>query len=233
MDDAQPQAHRAAASWRPCERESHAGHGRGAAGQRIRAPSPGREHELRAMRRSPAPTPQYLDTNGGDGPRRAASWRETDVDLAARRRSVLGADVVDRLFPGRAGRPSLGQRVLVGGRAFTVVGVHGPARASSWAWTLDNARPHALHHASAASSAASARMILAVAAPPEHLEALRGRAHRHPAAGAQRPARQARTTSPSTARSSSSRSTTSSPAPSTAWPSAWGSSRSSWAASAS
>ncbi len=63
---------------------------------------------------------QYLDTGAGT----VAAGRflvETDVDLA-RPVVVLGADVLERLFPGIPAAAVLGKRVLVAERPFTVVG---------------------------------------------------------------------------------------------------------------
>ena len=64
---------------------------------------------------------QYLATGGGS----VVAGRflvEGDVDLG-RAVTVLGADVADALFPGGAAESVLGQRVLVAGRPFTVVGL--------------------------------------------------------------------------------------------------------------
>jgi putative ABC transport system permease protein len=63
---------------------------------------------------------QYLATGAGN----VLAGRflvETDVDLA-RPVIVLGADLVDRLFPGQPAAAALGKRVLVVGRPFDVVG---------------------------------------------------------------------------------------------------------------
>ncbi len=64
---------------------------------------------------------QYLSTGGGS----VLAGRflvDGDVDLG-RPVTVLGADVTDALFPGTSPESVLGQRVLVGGRPFTVVGL--------------------------------------------------------------------------------------------------------------
>jgi putative ABC transport system permease protein len=64
---------------------------------------------------------QYLAANGG-GVRAGRFFAESDSELA-RPSVVLGAEVVDRLFPGVPLEAVLGQRVLVGGHAFSVVGL--------------------------------------------------------------------------------------------------------------
>jgi putative ABC transport system permease protein len=64
---------------------------------------------------------QYLAANGG-GVRAGRFLAESDSELA-RPSVVLGADVVDRLFPGVPLESVMGQRVLVGGHAFSVVGL--------------------------------------------------------------------------------------------------------------
>jgi putative ABC transport system permease protein len=64
---------------------------------------------------------QYLVANGG-GVRAGRFFAESDSELS-RPSAVLGAEVVDRLFPGVPLEAVLGQRVLVGGHAFSVVGL--------------------------------------------------------------------------------------------------------------
>ncbi|BDG09934.1 ABC transporter permease [Anaeromyxobacter paludicola] len=64
---------------------------------------------------------RYLETGGGT----VGAGRflvESDVELS-RAVAVLGADVSDRLFPGARPAEVLGQRVLLSGRPFTVVGL--------------------------------------------------------------------------------------------------------------
>jgi putative ABC transport system permease protein len=63
----------------------------------------------------------YLAANGG-GVREGRFLVEGDVELA-RPSVVLGADISDQLFPGAAPAAVVGQRVLVAGHAFTVVGL--------------------------------------------------------------------------------------------------------------
>ncbi len=63
----------------------------------------------------------YLATNGGSI-RAGRFLVENDAELAAPV-AVLGADVADQLFPGVAPEAAVGQRVLVTGRPFTVVGL--------------------------------------------------------------------------------------------------------------
>jgi putative ABC transport system permease protein len=63
---------------------------------------------------------EYLETGGGS----VEAGRflvPSDLDLG-RPVVVLGADLLDRIFPGAAPAAALGQRVLVSGRPFTVVG---------------------------------------------------------------------------------------------------------------
>jgi putative ABC transport system permease protein len=65
--------------------------------------------------------PRYLDTNGGA---LATGRFLTDPDVQLSRSSaVLGADVAQRLFEGVRPEDVLGQRVLVKGVPFTVVGI--------------------------------------------------------------------------------------------------------------
>jgi putative ABC transport system permease protein len=64
---------------------------------------------------------EYLATGGGTV-REGRFLAETDVELA-RPVAVLGADVVDRLFPGASPADVVGGRVLVAGRPFAVVGL--------------------------------------------------------------------------------------------------------------
>jgi len=64
---------------------------------------------------------EYLAANGGSV-RAGRFFAESDSDLA-RPVAVLGADVVDQLFPGVSLAAVVGQRVLVGGHVFTVVGL--------------------------------------------------------------------------------------------------------------
>ncbi len=64
---------------------------------------------------------QFLETSAGT----ILAGRvlvDSDVDLA-RPVAVLGMNVVDRLFPGTAPEAVIGQRILVSGRPFSVVGV--------------------------------------------------------------------------------------------------------------
>jgi len=63
----------------------------------------------------------YLQTNGGTV-RAGRFLVEGDAELA-RAAVVLGADVADQLFPGASAESIVGQRVLVSGRAFDVVGL--------------------------------------------------------------------------------------------------------------
>jgi putative ABC transport system permease protein len=63
----------------------------------------------------------YLTTNGGTV-RAGRFLVEGDAELS-RPSVVLGADVVDQLFPGAEPGAVVGQRVLVAGRAFQVVGL--------------------------------------------------------------------------------------------------------------
>jgi putative ABC transport system permease protein len=63
----------------------------------------------------------YLATNGG-AVRAGRFLVESDTELAAPV-VVLGADVADQLFPGAPPETLLGQRVLVTGRPFRVVGL--------------------------------------------------------------------------------------------------------------
>jgi putative ABC transport system permease protein len=64
---------------------------------------------------------QYLLTGGGSI-RAGRFLADGDVELA-RPAAVLGADVSDQIFPGWAPGAIVGQRVLVAGRPFTVVGL--------------------------------------------------------------------------------------------------------------
>jgi len=64
---------------------------------------------------------EYLQTNGGTV-RAGRFLVEGDAELA-RAAVVLGADVSDQLFPGEPAESVVGQRVLVSGRAFDVVGL--------------------------------------------------------------------------------------------------------------
>jgi putative ABC transport system permease protein len=63
----------------------------------------------------------YLAANGG-GVQAGRFLAASDVELA-RPSVVLGMDVADQLFPGEKVEAMVGQRVLVAGRAFTVVGL--------------------------------------------------------------------------------------------------------------
>jgi len=63
----------------------------------------------------------YLATSGGTV-REGRFLVEGDVELA-RPSVVLGADVVDQLFPGASAAGVVGQRVQLSGRPFTVVGL--------------------------------------------------------------------------------------------------------------
>jgi putative ABC transport system permease protein len=63
----------------------------------------------------------YLAANGG-GVQAGRFLVASDVELA-RPSVVLGMDVADQLFPGEKVEQMVGQRVLVAGRAFTVVGL--------------------------------------------------------------------------------------------------------------
>jgi len=63
----------------------------------------------------------YLTTSGGTV-REGRFLVEGDVELA-RPSVVLGADVVDQLFPGASAQSVVGQRVQLSGRPFTVVGL--------------------------------------------------------------------------------------------------------------
>ena len=63
----------------------------------------------------------YLAANGG-GVQAGRFLVASDVELA-RPSVVLGMDVADQLFPGEKVEAMVGQRVLVAGRAFTVVGL--------------------------------------------------------------------------------------------------------------
>jgi putative ABC transport system permease protein len=65
--------------------------------------------------------PDYLAANGG-GVHAGRFLVESDADLT-RASVVLGADVADQLFPGTAPEAVVGQRVLVAGHPFTVVGL--------------------------------------------------------------------------------------------------------------
>jgi putative ABC transport system permease protein len=64
---------------------------------------------------------EYLAANGG-GVQAGRFLVASDVELA-RPSVVLGMDVADQLFPGEKVEQMVGQRVLVAGRAFTVVGL--------------------------------------------------------------------------------------------------------------
>ena len=64
---------------------------------------------------------QYLATGGGSV-RAGRFLVESDVDFG-RAMTVLGADVADALFPAASPESVVGQRVLVGGRPFAVVGI--------------------------------------------------------------------------------------------------------------
>jgi putative ABC transport system permease protein len=64
---------------------------------------------------------EYLAANGG-GVQAGRFLVASDVELA-RPSVVLGMDVADQLFPGEKVERMVGQRVLVAGRAFTVVGL--------------------------------------------------------------------------------------------------------------
>jgi putative ABC transport system permease protein len=64
---------------------------------------------------------EYLDANGG-AVQVGRFLVDGDVELA-RPSVVLGTDVVDQLFPGEPPLAAVGQRVLVAGRPFQVVGV--------------------------------------------------------------------------------------------------------------
>jgi putative ABC transport system permease protein len=64
---------------------------------------------------------EYLTANGG-GVQAGRFLVASDVELA-RPSVVLGMDVADQLFPGETVEQMVGQRVLVAGRAFTVVGL--------------------------------------------------------------------------------------------------------------
>jgi putative ABC transport system permease protein len=63
----------------------------------------------------------YLTTSGGTV-REGRFLVEGDVELA-RPSVVLGADVVDQLFPGASAASVVGQRVQLSGRPFTVIGL--------------------------------------------------------------------------------------------------------------
>jgi putative ABC transport system permease protein len=63
----------------------------------------------------------YLTTSGGTV-REGRFLVEGDVELA-RPSVVLGADVVDQLFPGASAASVVGQRVQLSGRSFTVIGL--------------------------------------------------------------------------------------------------------------
>jgi len=64
---------------------------------------------------------QYLATGGGNV-REGRFLVESDVELA-RPSAVVGADVADQLFPGWEPGAVIGQRILVSGRPFAVVGL--------------------------------------------------------------------------------------------------------------
>ena len=63
----------------------------------------------------------YLAANGG-GVREGRFLVESDVDLA-RPSVVLGYDIADQLFPGQPAPAVVGQKVLVAGHPFSVVGL--------------------------------------------------------------------------------------------------------------
>jgi putative ABC transport system permease protein len=64
---------------------------------------------------------QYLATNGG-GLKAGRFLSAPDVEYA-RTAAVMGADVLDMLFPGIPPEDAVGRKILVGGRGFSVVGV--------------------------------------------------------------------------------------------------------------
>jgi putative ABC transport system permease protein len=64
---------------------------------------------------------EYLAANGG-GVRAGRFIAESDSELASPS-AILGADVSDRLFPGVPLESVIGQKVLVGGHSFRVIGL--------------------------------------------------------------------------------------------------------------
>jgi putative ABC transport system permease protein len=78
---------------------------------------------------------QYLVANGG-GVRAGRFINEADVDYD-RATAILGADVLDQLFPGVTPEDVVGRKVHVGGRSFQVIGVM-ERRGRFLGMTMDN-----------------------------------------------------------------------------------------------
>jgi len=113
---------------------------------------------------------QYLATGAGN----VLAGRflvETDVDLA-RPVIVLGADLVDRLFPGSPPEAALGKRVLVAGRPFNVVGTL-ERRGSMLGMPMDNI-VHIPFVQWQRIYGGRRSITIAVAAPPGRLQELEG-----------------------------------------------------------
>ncbi len=111
---------------------------------------------------------QYLDTGGG-AVEAGRYLVDGDVELA-RPVVVLGADVVDTLFPGDRPAAALGKRVLVAGRPFTVVGTL-ERRGQFLGMAMDNV-VHLPYPAFQRVFGSKRSLVIAAAAPPGRIEAL-------------------------------------------------------------
>jgi putative ABC transport system permease protein len=111
---------------------------------------------------------RYLDTGGGTV-QAGRYLLESDVELG-RLSAVLGIGLAERLFPGAAPQAVLGQRILVQGRPFTVVGVL-ERRGRFFGLDMDN-DVHIPHTSLRAIYGGKRSIAIAVAARPEELSAL-------------------------------------------------------------
>ncbi len=125
------------------------------------------DHELRGIRIY-GTDPRYLDTSGGT----VAAGRfltETDVDLS-RAEVVLGFEVGQRLFPGFPPEAIVGRKVRVEGHLFKVAGTM--ARRGKMLDMNMDAMVFVPFTTFMRDLGGKRSIILAVAAAPEHLEAL-------------------------------------------------------------
>ena len=130
---------------------------------------------------------RYLDTGGGSVTV-GRFLSDTDVDLS-RNAVVLGYAVAERLFAGFPADAVMGKRVMVEGRPFTVIGTMAK-RGQMLGMDMDS--NVLLPYTTVLRDLGSRRSInIAVAADPEHLDALEDQLVGHPPARAAGPPGQA------------------------------------------